>query len=390
MVLNTELGLSLLESVLNMNNVTGYTHDFYRYPARFSPAFARTVIELFTKPGDWVFDPFMGGGTSLVEASLIGRNAIGTDISSLAAFLSTVKTTSLSEIDIDLIVRWADKLPVRINLHSPPIRDIHWISYQRNISSKRTWPIRKTVELMLAHLDLLPENKQRQFLRCVILRTTQWALDCRDNVPCIKQFRQQFFIFLQEMIERIKDYTAKIQETKTTSPICLHRSVIGIEEDSNEIKIPTPKLIVTSPPYPGVHVLYHRWQIHGRKETPAPFWIADCLDGNPTSYYTMGSRKQKDLVGYFDQLEVAFQSIKSIVGKDTTIVQLVAFSDPSWQLERYLQTLERVGLVEIKFPEFANSKDERLWRSIPNRKWYAQQKGDIGPSKEVALFHFLK
>jgi hypothetical protein len=39
------------------------------------------------------------------------------------------------------------------------------------------------------------------------------------------------------------------------------------------------KLIVTSPPYPGVHVLYHRWHVDGRRETPAPYWIAGCNDG---------------------------------------------------------------------------------------------------------------
>ena len=40
-----------------------------------------------------------------------------------------------------------------------------------------------------------------------------------------------------------------------------------------------PQLVVTSPPYPGVHVLYHRWQVDGRKEAPLPFMIANKLDG---------------------------------------------------------------------------------------------------------------
>jgi DNA modification methylase len=58
----------LREGIHNSEAVKGYTHNFYRYPARFSPVFARAVIEVFTRPGDTVFDPFMGGGTSLVEA----------------------------------------------------------------------------------------------------------------------------------------------------------------------------------------------------------------------------------------------------------------------------------------------------------------------------------
>ena len=54
-----------------------------------------------------------------------------------------------------------------------------------------------------------------------------------------------------------------------------------------------PKLVLTSPPYPGVHVLYHRWQVDGRKEAPLPFMIANKLDGAGSSYYTMGDRKYR-------------------------------------------------------------------------------------------------
>ncbi len=58
----------LLEAINDRNIVSGLTHDIYRYPARFSPLFARAAIELFTEPGDTILDPFMGGSTSLVEA----------------------------------------------------------------------------------------------------------------------------------------------------------------------------------------------------------------------------------------------------------------------------------------------------------------------------------
>ena len=68
---------SLIDAINYRGVVTGLTHDFYRYPARFSPLFARMAVELFTRPGDTVLDPFAGGCTSLVEALAAGRNAIG-------------------------------------------------------------------------------------------------------------------------------------------------------------------------------------------------------------------------------------------------------------------------------------------------------------------------
>jgi len=57
---------SLVAAVSNREKVTGAPHDFYRYPARFSPVFAREAIKTFTQPGDFVLDPFCGGGTTLV------------------------------------------------------------------------------------------------------------------------------------------------------------------------------------------------------------------------------------------------------------------------------------------------------------------------------------
>src|ERR1700688_3916892 len=83
--------------------VRGLTHDHYKYPARFSPAFVRAAVQIFTKPGDLVLDNHVGGGTTLVEALALGRNAIGVDISTLAEFVSSVKTTSFSVKEIEIL-----------------------------------------------------------------------------------------------------------------------------------------------------------------------------------------------------------------------------------------------------------------------------------------------
>jgi hypothetical protein len=78
--------------------------------------------------------------------------------------------------------------------------------------------------------------------------------------------------------------------------------------------MPTPKLVVTSPPYPGIHVLYHRWQVDGRKEAPFPFLIANKLDGAGSSYYTMGDRQYPELRTYFDNLQANMSSIVRLCG----------------------------------------------------------------------------
>ena len=165
---------------------------------------------------------------------------------------------------------------------------------------------------------------------------------------------------------------------------CLNRSVVGLEEDMPGAR--APRLIVTSPPYPGVHVLYHRWQVDGRKESPLPFWIANRLDGSGEAYYTLGHRKNPQLKSYFSTLEAALRSMAAISDKETILVQVVAFADPAWQLPRYLEANAVAGWIEALLPGM-DTPDGRLWRHVPNRRWYADLKGATTGAFEVVLFH---
>ena len=143
-----------------------------------------------------------------------------------------------------------------------------------------------------------------------------------------------------------------------------------------------PKLVVTSPPYPGVHVLYHRWQVDGRKEAPLPFMIANKLDGAGSSYYTMGDRKYPELKTYFDNIRATMSSVAALANRRTVVVQMVAFSEP------------RIGSSSAiskrwKRPVSGRSSclcssgqgDGRLWRSVPGRRWYSDQRGETPASK---------
>jgi hypothetical protein len=139
-----------------------------------------------------------------------------------------------------------------------------------------------------------------------------------------------------------------------------------------------------------VHVLYHRWQVDGRKEAPLPFMIANKLDGAGSSYYTMGDRHYPNLKTYFDSIRSSMSSLAALADKDTTIVQMVAFSDISWQLTRYLQTMREAGLSEFFLPALKGKRDGRLWRSVPGRRWYSHQRGVTPGSQEVVLIHRKK
>jgi len=58
------------------------------YRACFKPQLARFFIERLSLPGEIVYDPFMGRGTTLIEAALMGRIPFGCDISPLSMILT--------------------------------------------------------------------------------------------------------------------------------------------------------------------------------------------------------------------------------------------------------------------------------------------------------------
>ena len=57
------------------------------YRACFKPQLPRFFITRLTEPGDVVFDPFMGRGTTLLEAALHGRQTLGNDVNPLSRLL---------------------------------------------------------------------------------------------------------------------------------------------------------------------------------------------------------------------------------------------------------------------------------------------------------------
>jgi hypothetical protein len=57
------------------------------YRACFKPQLPRFFIERLTEPGDLVHDPFMGRGTTLLEAALLGRVPCGCDVNPLSLVL---------------------------------------------------------------------------------------------------------------------------------------------------------------------------------------------------------------------------------------------------------------------------------------------------------------
>ena len=338
-----------------------------------------------------VIDPFCGGATTLVEAAVAGREVVGSDISRLAVFLAKCKTVPLNSRSRHRIRLWAAEA-AGLTLHSDvsrPSEEWRLLGYHRHLDCQRTWRLRKSLEVLLDQVSELRSQHLRDFARCAVLRTGQWALDGRRSLPSVHRFRQRFRQFVGEMLDGMAAYVAETAGTRLGNPVCVLRSAEHLHLEEQITERHPPRLVLTSPPYPGIHVLYHRWQVAGRRETAAPFWIAGTVDGHGGAHYTMGGRSRGYESTYFDSLRASFESIRKVSDERTMIAQVVGFSSPRRQLAKYLKVLSDIGLQEVVPTHPGHRKPRRVWRRVPNRRWYTGQQSELSSAREVVLFHRL-
>ncbi len=101
-----ESSRALLTELINQNldfhthNSNYASHNFHSFPAKFPPQLPKHFIQGLTAPGDTILDPMQGSGTTIVEAILAGRRAVGTDIDPLALLITNVKTTLINPLTV--------------------------------------------------------------------------------------------------------------------------------------------------------------------------------------------------------------------------------------------------------------------------------------------------
>jgi len=93
----------------------GHSIHEVSYRACYKPQLPAYFIDRYAEPGDWVYDPFMGRGTTLIEAKLRGCHVIGNDVNPLSTILTAprlcrqnieaiaarIEAIELPEVDIE-------------------------------------------------------------------------------------------------------------------------------------------------------------------------------------------------------------------------------------------------------------------------------------------------
>lgn len=247
-------------------------HLFHPYFAKFEPSLPRKLINELTNEGDRVLDPFCGCGTTLVEASLLGRHAVGIDANPLGCFIAQVKTTPQSDTCLSQIGEILDSINNDIEVYYGqrslfnPLSSIS-VSYNLpRFHNRDYWFTKESLHelaIMKAHILQIDDINLRNLALLALSRIIVFAsnqqtesrykrvIKNRSPFDVFKQFSKAF-IFMRDAIS---DYSRK----RTDVDVMIHN------RDSRYIEYVEPNsidLLVTSPPYLNSwdYGLYHRFR----------------------------------------------------------------------------------------------------------------------------------
>ena len=191
------------------------THWIYPYKGKFHPQMIRALLNIIgLEQGDTVLDPFIGSGTTAVEAQLLGINCVGIDISPLCVLQSKVKVEAINVLQE--IMQWKEEI----------------ISGVTNFSSGNK-SLDKTIES-------IPNEKVKDFYKMAKL------IAISDEIRRGRDFSKAFLKNLGLMISSVEDYV----DVKKELNLSLGKMDIKAG-DSRELPLDSESIdgIITSPPY---------------------------------------------------------------------------------------------------------------------------------------------
>ena len=255
-----DLELSWSETQLPQVERTKHVHALHPYLGKYVPQLVETFLHRYFKPGDSIFDPFVGSGTTLVEANVYGAHSIGCDISAFNCLLSRVKTTqySLATTEMALKVALAE---ARQGGPSDTSGSSQWL---------RDWYSPRALGELLAYRNAIAEldDPAWDVGRVILSRsarsarlTTHYDLDFprlpqRDAYYCHKHKRTCRPV--DEAAKFLSRYTLDtIKRLREFATLQTPQSVEVLHEDSQLVELPASVSgVITSPPYPGL-IDYH-------------------------------------------------------------------------------------------------------------------------------------
>lgn len=332
-------------------NTKEYTHGYHTYPAMMIPQIARKLIELYTtKESKVLFDPYMGSGTSLVEASIMGLDSIGTDLNPLARLISRAKTTKysiknlekeISRFDIDFIKSEGYK---KYSIDIP------------NFSIIDTWFKEKNkIELgyIKGFIDTIKDEKSKLFFLVAFTETVRKVSLTRNGEFKLyriaenkrDEFNPETF---KLMLEKLKENLVGAREYNQAK---LNRKEIKIFDFNTSYGIPedilqeeSVDIVVTSPPYgdSGTTVAY------GQFSRLANEWLEE-KEAVKVDSKLMGGKKTSEfhLFGFkpLDDILLEYRKIDEERNKKRALEVINFYDDYLSSINNISKVIKKGGIV---------------------------------------------
>jgi len=269
-----ELDLNWHECDLPEHLRTKHVHRLHPYLGKFIPQLVEIFLRMYFRPGEAVYDPFVGSGTTLVEANALGVHSIGCDISAFNCLLTRAKTARYDVAQVkreitDILRRSREATSNgsgQLSLFEPSSGDEAPIPEASEYL--RSWFAPQALRELLTYRALIPEYENRDLLRIILSRsarsarlTTHFDLDFPKQPTtgpywCYKHSRmcqptQEAFKFLRrysrDTLQRIEEYAALRTDAQ----------VNVLHADARCVRLPmSVDGVITSPPYLGL-IDYH-------------------------------------------------------------------------------------------------------------------------------------
>jgi hypothetical protein len=256
-----DLELSWSEAELPQVERTKHVHGLHPYLGKYVPQLVEIFLERYFHPGQRIYDPFVGSGTTLVEANRYGADAVGCDISAFNCLLSRVKTTPYALAALELSLR--NVLEEARRAGPAPLDEAgEWL---------RTWYAPRALGELLRYRAVASARLDDQALdvaRIVLSRaarsarlTAHFDLDfprAPTTAPYFCHKHKRHCRPVEEADKFISRYTADtVRRLRAFAAIRTNRRVEVLHEDARAVRLGRPADgIVTSPPYPGL-IDYH-------------------------------------------------------------------------------------------------------------------------------------
>jgi hypothetical protein len=256
-----DLELSWSEDELPQVERTKHVHSLHPYLGKFIPQLVEVFLHRYFRPGDCVYDPFVGSGTTLVEANAFGVAAVGCDISAFNCLLSRVKTTEYSLGGLELSLRGV----LEQTRHATDVATHDASAWLRSWYSKRALTELLAYRCVASELLDDPSWDAARILLSRAARsarrTPHFDLDFPRR-PVTKPYwchkHKRTCRPVDEAIKFLRRYTDDtVRRIRGFATIRSDEPVEVIHGDARELDLPLePTGIITSPPYPGL-IDYH-------------------------------------------------------------------------------------------------------------------------------------